>query len=164
MIRIITDHIQVPSLLHDVIAGLLSEAMACDDAVKCTFQIYDERVDGLRIIAHSGFSQKFLDHFKLVKSFDGSSCGRAIGIGSPILISDFSKDIAFDSNLALAVEEGISAVASFPMYDPAHEKLGVVSIHYAEPKWTWNLSKMDKVLKELTSVLEEIRQSQYQNH
>ena len=143
---------------------MLDQAIAVDDASKGTLQLFDEKTNALYIIAHRGFSDQFLEHFKVVKPFDGSSCGRAIGMGTPVIISDFSQDLAFQSHLDVVANEGIAAAASIPIFSDAKEKLGVVSIHFSEPKWAWNLIKLDKVVKDLALILSEIRHiSGYEN-
>lgn len=157
MIQILTHYINVPLELHDRFRTLLAEAMKCDEADKGNLQFYNEKENLLRIIAHSGFSEKFLQHFAAVKPFDSSVCGRAIAIGSPVFISDVSQDAGFEPNMEIAREEGFTAVLSLPIVDDDRKPLGVISLHYVEPKWTWNLNKLDNVIKEVCSALHDLR-------
>jgi GAF domain-containing protein len=157
MIQVFNQQVSIPPDLEKKVAELLIEAMKKDDADKCTLQIYDKKNDVLRIIAQSGFSEEFLEHFETVRPFDGSSCGRALGVGSPIIISDFAKDIAFAPHRQQAKKEGISAVISVPIFGDNNQKLGVLSTHFAEPKWTWNLDKINTVVYKLAPILSLLR-------
>ena len=157
MVQIFNHYVSIPPHLEEKVVELLTEAMRKDDADKCTLQIFDEKNDVLRIIAQSGFSEKFLEHFEIVKPFDGSSCGRAIGVGSPVIISDFSMDVAFAPHRSQAKKEGIAAVISVPILGDNNQKLGVLSTHFAEPKWTWNLDKINSVVYKLAPILSSLR-------
>ena len=157
MVQIYNHYVQIPLYLEVKLIDLLTEAMENDDADKCTLQIFDEKNDVLRIIAQSGFSEEFLEHFALVKPFDGSSCGRAIGVGSPVIISDFSRDVAFAPHRSQAIKEGIAAVISVPIFSEDTQKLGVLSTHFAEPKWTWNLAKINNIVYQLAPILSDLK-------
>ena len=157
MVQIFNHFVSIPLHLESKVVELLTEAMKKDHADKCTLQIFDEKNDVLRIIAQSGFSEEFIEHFKMVKPFDGSSCGRAIGIGSPVIISDFIMDVAFAPHRSQAKKEGIAAVISVPIFGDNNQKLGVLSTHFAEPKWTWNLDKTNTVVSKLAPILSSLK-------
>ena len=157
MVQIVDHHIQ--SDLQDSIRSLLEDAVAIDEGDKCTLQVFDERSQTLCIIAQKGFSNKFLSHFEVVRPFDGSACGRAIGIGSPVIINDFSQEIALEAHRNIARDEGIGAVVSVPVLGPHEEKLGVFSIHYIDSKWTWNLTNILEASKKLIPILSSIKRN-----
>lgn len=123
--------------MQKTIHKLLEKAIQAEQSDKGTLQRYDERRDELHVIASSGFSGDFLEHFKIVKPFDSSCCGRAFGVGTPISINDVEDDLSFRANLAIARGAGFRAVKSVPIINEKGEKLGVISLHYRQPKWHW---------------------------
>lgn len=133
--------------------ALLNKVMEIEGANKCTLQFFDNKKEILYLIAQKGFSQDFEEHFKEVKPFDGSSCGRAIGVGIPIVVNDTMLDIAFLPHLEIIKKEGYRAVKSQPIIDEAGKKVGVVSTHFDEPKWSWDNDSLDGVISELGIVL-----------
>ena len=154
----LTDFIKIPPGLNDRFRTLLAEAMKCDEADKGNLQFYNENEKLLRIIAYSGFSEKFLHHFAAVKPFDSSVCGRAVSAGRAVFISDVFQDLGFEPHKEIAKEEGFAAVLSLPIFDDERMPLGVLSLHYMEPKWTWNLNRLDNVIKEVCHSLHELRE------
>src|SRR5690242_13897360 len=106
MPQILESPVRIPVDLHQKITTLLRMAVATDHADKCTFQVFDERQNVLRLIAYEGFESEFIEHFKEVKPFDGSSCGRAIGIGTTIVVGDVTKDVAFIPHLKIIETAG----------------------------------------------------------
>ena len=124
----------IQDLPHETIEKLnyiLGETVDISNADRGTLQIYDPEKDLLLIISHHGFSDDFLSHFKYVKPFDGSACGRAAGTGNVVTIYDVSQDTAFTSHLETAVEAGIRAVKSIPLRNEGR-LVGVLSVHYKE--------------------------------
>src|SRR6185503_15422311 len=107
-------------------------------AIKGTLQRYCKKDDRLEIVASEGFDSEFLRHFKNVKPFDSSCCGRAFGVGSIIIISDVEHDTSFRPNLSVARNAGFRAVKSVPIFDTKGRKVGVLSTQFKEPKWDWN--------------------------
>lgn len=112
---------------------MLDRAIELRHADKGTLQIYDHRADHLLIVSHRGFSNEFLTHFKHVKRFDSSSCGRAAGTGIVVNINDVTKDVAFRSHADTALEDEIKAVQSIPLHY-AGMLVGVLSVHYKETR------------------------------
>ncbi len=134
---------------------LLQRAIKCDSAKMGNIQIFDKKNEVLTIIAHKGFKEDFLRHFKTVKAFDSSACGRAIGIGSPVLISDVTQDLGFIPHRAVAKSAGFRAVRSVPLIKDS-QYIGVVSTHYEIPQWKWDNGEITEISKEISDVLYEI--------
>ena len=116
---------------------LLQAAIKMDDADKGTLQFFNKKLNGLEIVTSEGFGDDFLAHFKLVTAFDSSCCGRALGVGSPIMINDVTTDASFKPNLKIAEAAGFRAVKSVPLFYTDGQRLGVLSTHYKNPKFTW---------------------------
>lgn len=136
---------------------LLDLVVREENAQKGTLQRFNSLKNELEVVASKGFSHDFLDHFKTVKPFDASCCGRAIGVGSTIVISDVELDHGFKPHLEIARSQGFRAVKATPVYDADGSKLGVVSVHFAEPKWDWNFKKSEVVLFQLAEVLKQYK-------
>ncbi len=49
-------------------------------------------------------------HFKVVKAFDSSACGRASGTGASVIITDITNDIAFIPHKRIVESAGFRAV------------------------------------------------------
>lgn len=139
--------------LQSRLQELLREAIKAEKAGKGTLQRYDPSIDELEIVAQEGFTAEFLDHFKAVRPFDSSCCGRAFGVGTPIIISDVELDNGFRPNLKIARAAGFRSVKSVPIVSSKGEKLGVISTHFKEPKWNWDMKRLNDILVELGKVL-----------
>jgi GAF domain-containing protein len=133
--------------------GLLERAIAAEGADKGTLQRYIPSVKELVIAAQVGFDTQFMEHFKSVKPFDSSVCGRAFGIGSPIAINDVQKDIGFAPHLKVARDAGFRAVKSVPVFTNDRRCIGVLSTHYKDPKEVWSVNPLDDIFPELIPLL-----------
>jgi GAF domain-containing protein len=136
--------------------ALLNLVIEKEGADKGTLQKYQPEKKVLEVIEAEGFSKEFLEHFKMVKPFDSSCCGRAFGVGSTIIISDVELDEGFKPNLEIARSEGFRAVKSMPILDNSAHKIGVISVHFSEPKWNWDLKRSEVILPLLAEALKEL--------
>jgi signal transduction protein with GAF and PtsI domain len=134
---------------------LLIKAILADGADMGNVQLFDSKAGVLTIIAQKGFKKDFLEHFKIVKPFDTSACGRSIGIGSTITINDVTLDTGFIPHRAVAKSAGFRAVKSVPII---HNKklLGIISTHFREPKWNWEKDTLQKVALDLAAVMAKV--------
>jgi GAF domain-containing protein len=138
---------------------LLRRAIALERSMGGNVQIYRQEDQSLVLVAQEGFKDGFLEHFKITKAFDSSACGRAIGIGSPVLISDVESDIGFKKHRKIAKAAGFRAVKSVPILSRGGKRLGVISNHYAEPKWKWETDRLDDIVPELSKALEKLSEA-----
>lgn len=132
---------------------ILQRAIVLDKASFGNIQLYDSKTGTLHIIAQQGFNRDFLDHFKVVNAFDSSACGRASGIGSPVIIIDVMLDIAFIPHRHIARSAGFRSVKSVPIISTPKKLLGVISTHFTNPKWDWEMNTLDEVIPELVKLL-----------
>lgn len=133
----------------------LEKAITIDVAQKGNIQLYDKWSQTLTLAAQQGFGSGFLNHFKVVKAFDSSACGRAIGIGSAVVISDIELDEGFKAHLSVAREEGFKAVKSIPLITSSGKYVGVLSTHFKEVRWDWEIKKLNDLSKELADFIDE---------
>ena len=95
-------------------------------------QVVDASVGGLRIAAHSGLDDAFLQHFSVVVN-DASACGRAASRCAQTVIVDVERDAMFAPHREIAAGSRFRAVQSTPLVDRSGRLLGVISTHYRRP-------------------------------
>lgn len=134
---------------------LLLLAVKADGAEMGTIRNYESVDNELVIVSHYGFPPEYISYFMAAKPFDHSSCGRAFGIGSTILISDIEHDLAFKKQLKIirTLRADYRAVKSMPIMSLSGRKLGVVSTYFKTPKWDWQLDSLDRILPEMADLL-----------
>jgi GAF domain-containing protein len=88
--------------------------------------------DHLVIVAQRGLSPAFLHTFARVGEDDGSACGRALKLGTPVVISNVELDPDFARFRRDAAIAGFSAVQSTPLRTTKGMPLGVVSTHFVQ--------------------------------
>lgn len=115
--------------------SLLDRAIELDRAEKGNIQLLERQAGVLRIVVQRGFKKDFLRHFGEVRRFDSSACGRAIGAGLVVTLSDVLADPAFEPHRAVAASNGFRSVKSMPIPGPDGEMLGVLSTHSPEVRW-----------------------------
>ena len=134
---------------------LLHSALKAEGAEMGIIRNYESADDELVVISHFGLPKEYLSHFYSVKPFDTTSCGRAFGISSTILINDIEQDLAFKKHLKTirALNAEFRAVKSVPILTSRGRKLGVFTSHFYEPKWDWHFNHNDKILTEMADLL-----------
>jgi hypothetical protein len=132
--------------------SLLEEAIRSANADKGNIQYYDTNSQSLRIAVHKGYSEMFLEHFKEVKSYDGSICSRAFTQGTPQVSGDVELDPDFTPHIPVARKENFRSVISIPLIDEGRI-LGMISLHYHLPRWNWDVHKLNTIIPPLISIL-----------
>jgi GAF domain-containing protein len=143
---------KLPADIKDEIISLMKKAMYNDEADMCALHVYESNREELHIAAQAGLSPAYLAHFKDTHPFDTTASGRAIGIGSAIIISDVLDDVNTLNNRSRDNEAGVRAIKAVPLFWH-QKKVGVIATHFREPKYTWNLNHLDEVVRPLSEVL-----------
>ncbi|GIH98439.1 GAF domain-containing protein [Planobispora takensis] len=114
-----------------VLLSGLEAALELTGADMGNVQLLNGTSDGLRIAAHHGFDQPFLDFFALVAD-DRSVCGQAMVTRAPVAVRDVDRDLLpARTPAALALREaGVRAVQCMPLLDRHGELRGMLSVHY----------------------------------
>lgn len=131
---------------------LLESAISLDRADFGTLQVFDEQTRTLKIVAQVGFSEEFLDHFRSVRPFDGSACGRAAGLGGAVVVADVARDPAFLPHHAVMKAAGVGSVKSQPIKDE-DGLIGVISTHCRRVRKDWDLDALSPLLPKLAAAL-----------
>lgn len=93
-----------------------------------------KHTDGLRIVAHRGFKEPFLQFFDRVNN-TACACGTAVEAGIRIVVRDVAVDQIFVGTEAARVLEaaGVRAVQSTPLIASSGVVLGMLSTHFSQP-------------------------------
>jgi hypothetical protein len=117
---------------HGDLSGIAQAAL--DAAIEVThadmgnFQL---RVpEGLRLVAHRGFEQEFLDYFHTVTAAH-CACGEALSSSARVIVGDVQSHPAFSTEaLGVMGRANAHACQSTPVVGAAGELIGVFSTHF----------------------------------
>jgi len=89
----------------------------------------------LELIAHRGLSPSFVRFFQFVEG-DGTACCVALRERRTVMVPDVASSPIFAGTQALTVllDAGIRSVKSTPLVNRTGTTLGVMSVHYHEPR------------------------------
>lgn len=118
------------------VRGLLQQVLEACAALLGTeqgnIQIFDEQDQALKIVAHMGFNDAFLERFKLVP-IGYSVCGTALDRHQRVIVENAYADDRF-ADLAPEYEKfGFIAVQSTPLFSSDGRLLGMLSNHFPAP-------------------------------
>jgi hypothetical protein len=147
--------------LREKLNKLLLKAIQMDKASMGNIQLLNSKQNTLSIVVQYGFSEDFLKHFETVKAFDSSACGRAIGIGSAILICDVLEDIGFKPHRKIAKAADFRAVKSVPLKTPDNKFVGVLSTHFRQPKLSLDSPMANNVFNEIAALLQPLTEKRF---
>jgi GAF domain-containing protein len=118
------------SILHEV----LDATMELQGSDFGDVQLYDNSTETLKIVAHRGVPQEFLDYFETVDANDTSACGLALRSGARIIIEDVNVHPDYEPHRGIAASTGYRGVQSTPMLDRHTGKpIGMLSTLFREP-------------------------------
>jgi PAS domain S-box-containing protein len=121
-----------PGGLQPLLQEVMDAAVAIMGAEQGTLQLLDGR--SLRIVAHRGHQQPFLDFFASAENV-ASVCGEATMRGERVVVPDVEKSPLFAETPSLAVlrEAGVRAVQSTPLMSRTGALLGILTTHWGVP-------------------------------
>jgi PAS domain S-box-containing protein len=97
-------------------------------------QLYDGENGTLRIVAHRGVGQEFLEHFACVDADDTCACGTALKLGKRVIIEDVAEYAPFAPHLGVASRTGYRGVNCTPLTERGTGlPLGMLSTLFREP-------------------------------
>ena len=118
-----------------VLDEMVETAIAITRADMGNIQLLDPASRTLRVVAHRGHEQSWLDFFASVPEGQGATCGTAMNRGERIIVEDVTQSPVFVGTPALEVQlrAGVRAVQSTPLIDSSGQLLGMLSTHYRSP-------------------------------
>ena len=139
------------SLLQEIMNAAV-DLLAADFG---TLQLLDGET--LRIAAHAGHEQPFLDFFAHAGTRD-SVCGEAPKNGRRILVQDVEADPLFSGSSTLPVfrASGVRAVQSTPLFSRDGKMLGVLTTQWRKPHLPdgQDLSRLDLLARQAADLIE----------
>lgn len=122
------------SPLSPVLGEIVDAAIAIAGADFGSIQILDRETGTLRIAAHRGFPQWWVDFWEAVPAGRGS-CGAALERGERVVVEDVEQSPLFVGTEALAIQRraGVRAVQSTPLITRSGALIGMFSTHYRRP-------------------------------
>ncbi|MBI3899438.1 MAG: PAS domain S-box protein [Gammaproteobacteria bacterium] len=118
----------LPSALNEV----LDAAIAMLGAAMGNIQLYNPQTNALEIAVQRGFQREFLDHFRVIKIDNSTSCARALQLGQRVIVEDVQLDPEFIVHRQVAVNAGYRAVQSTPLLSRDGQLLGILSTHFCQ--------------------------------
>lgn len=114
---------------------ILETAIVVSNADFGTIQLPSPVSGELKIAAHRGFPQWWLDFWESIAEGKGS-CGTALLEGKRILVEDVEHSDVYQekSMLEIQLRAGVRAVQSTPLISRSGKLLGMFSTHYKMPK------------------------------
>jgi GAF domain-containing protein len=111
----------------------LATAIEIMNAEKGNAQFFDEKANCLKIVAHIGFNDEFLQLFKSVTPGHAGACGQAFKSRQRFIVEDTSKAPEFSSLGDTLKRFGFAAVQSTPLFDENRKFFGMLSTHFRHP-------------------------------
>ena len=113
---------------------MLDAAIELQGADFGNVQLYDAEKATLRIVAHRGVGEEFLNHFACVDAEDTSACGTALKLGQRVVIEDVTKYPPYAPHLGVAARTGYRGVNCTPLMDrDTGLSLGMLTTLFREP-------------------------------
>lgn len=117
--------------LESILIEIVDAAIAFSGADFGNIQLLDPDSSSLRIVAHRGFPEWWLDYWNGVSHGKGS-CGTALELGERVVVEDIEQSSIFIGTPALEIQRraGVRAVQSTPLRGHSRKPLGMFSTHY----------------------------------
>lgn len=141
--------------LEQMLLEVVDAAIAAGDADFGNIQVVDKKTGELKIVAHRGFPDFWLEYWANQAQENGS-CGSAAKIGSRIFIGDILESPFFSAEaIEIHRRAGVRAVQSTPLVAPDGALVGVFSTHYKKPQHpaVMRFSSFDRLAKLAASAI-----------
>jgi GAF domain-containing protein len=126
----LTDRLHQTTDIGSILQCALDECLSICQCSLGNVQLMDWNVGHLEIKVQRGFSDEFLNFFRVVKLGEGSACARALGNRASIIIADITSDPKFLPCFEIVRRAGIRAVQSTPLVSNSGALVGVLSTHF----------------------------------
>jgi len=141
--------------LQSLLQEAMDAAVIIVGAAKGTLQLFE--ADTLRIVAHHGHEQSFLDFFMAAENV-ASACGEAMQYGERVVVPDVEECLLFAGTPSLPVlrAAGVRAVQSTPLFARSGRLLGVLTTQWTSPHVPdeHDLWRLDLLARQVTDLIE----------
>ena len=148
-----------PTELKPAMELILDGSMEIVGATMGDVQIYDALNQSMKIVAHRGFTQEYIECLDKLPLDPESPCGRAMESGSRVIVEDIES---YPNSLhlrAMAAEAGYRGMQCTPLVSRNRELLGIVSTQFQTPHQPseHEFRLLDLYLVHATDTIERIR-------
>ncbi len=144
--------------LDSMLQEAMDAAVAIMGAEHGTLQLLEGET--LRIVAHHGHQQAFLDFFASAET-RASVCGEATKRGERVVVPDVEESPLFSGTESLAVlrAAGVRAVQSTPLMSRSGKLLGILTTQWAKPfrPDEHDLWRVDLLARQASDLIEQTR-------
>src|SRR5262245_41090214 len=116
--------------LHHALDEILGGAIELLGADMGVMHLLDTTREVLKVEAHRGVSQEFVDSFGELPAAANSPCGRALRLGERRVVDDVEVDTSFAPLRAFAHKAGYRSAQATPIMSHEGTPLGLLSTHY----------------------------------
>lgn len=120
--------------LENALDTLMGAALTLTGADCGTIQLLDGDSQVLKIFASRGFGPEFLKVFESVGMGDDSASARAMRTRKTCLVEDVTRDAGFAPHRDVIARARYHAVQAEPLISKDSEFVGVLSVHFREPR------------------------------
>lgn len=161
LLREVGEHCLNPRITSaECLHKILAAAIRITRADKGFIRLLDVGTASLRIAAHQGFSPRFLSFFAS-PSHNDSAYGGPLQPPRRVIVEDVLTSEAFagQASRQVLIDEHVRAVTSTPMVGGEGTVLGLISVHFLEPRRpsAWELHFLDLLLRQAADYLERKR-------
>jgi len=120
--------------LEPVLVEIVDAAIAISGADFGNIQLLHAESSDLKIVAHRGFPDWWLEFWNSVSTGQGV-CGTALERGERVIVEDVERSPIFEGTPALEIQRraGVRAVQSTPLLSRSGKPLGMFSTHWRKP-------------------------------
>jgi len=114
---------------------IVKTAIAVSESDNGNMQLFDVASQSLKIVAHDGLGEEFLQFFNRVDDHVASSCGAAITSNEQVIVSNVLTSEIFGGQTAKKVllDSHVRACISTLLRSSKGSVLGVISTHFSRP-------------------------------
>lgn len=116
--------------------AILQAAIKIMGADKGSLQLMDPISGALRIAAHDGFDESFLNYYEQSQIDNAIAMGVASSLAKPLIVENLIQSKGFDQQPSqqMLSDAGIGTVESTPLINSKGQILGVISTHFSDPR------------------------------
>jgi PAS domain S-box-containing protein len=119
--------------IHEGLNEILSGILDLLDSDMGSVQLLDTDGKILRIAAHSGFKQDFLEFSREISAAQDTACGRALRTGDIVVVEDVELDATDAALRSVRRAAGYRAIVTAPLINSRGTPLGMISVHFRSP-------------------------------
>jgi signal transduction histidine kinase len=159
--RLSTRFVRAGDLPQTVLQEIVEAAISITHADMGNIQLLDPASRRLRIAAHRGHEQWWLDFFESVAEGEGASCAAALKQEARVIVEDVTRSPVFVGTPSLEVQlrAGVRAVQSTPLLGSSGDLVGMISTHYRTPRRPdeRDLRLLDLLARQAADMIERVR-------